>query len=82
MDQFEKFSASELYCPRCRSSQPVYERLLLVLPSAEIFDIRCRQCGTSLGQREARGASLSAQMARPTRPNPSKRPAAPRRLKA
>lgn len=63
MNQFEKFSASELYCPKCRRSQPVYERLLLVLPNAEIYDIRCQQCATSLGQREARAPSLTTQMA-------------------
>lgn len=65
MRQFESFSASELYCPKCRSARPVYERLLLVLPRKEIYDIRCRACGTSLGQREARAPSLNAQLAAP-----------------
>lgn len=69
MQQFDKFSASELYCPRCRRAQPVYERLMLVLPHAELFDIRCRVCATSVGQREAKAPPLSAQMAA-VRPQP------------
>lgn len=77
MNQFEKFSASELYCPKCRCCQPVYERLLLVLPNAEIYDIRCQQCATSLGQREARAPSLATQMtlnkAAATQKTPSRR---------
>lgn len=84
MQQFEKFSASELYCPKCRAARPVFERLLLVLPHAEIYDIRCRQCATSLGQREAKAPSLSAQMARPMpAPKPARAPVpAQRRLRA
>jgi DNA-directed RNA polymerase subunit RPC12/RpoP len=50
--QFERFTASELYCPKCRKSQPVRERLLLVLPRAELYEYRCVQCGASLGSRE------------------------------
>ena len=50
--QFERLTASELYCPQCRRSQPVRERLLLVLPRAELYDYRCVQCGASLGSRE------------------------------
>lgn len=65
MKQFEKFSASELYCPKCRASRPVYERLLLILPHAEIYDIRCQQCATSLGQRESTAPPLATQMASP-----------------
>ncbi len=79
MQQFESFSASELYCPRCRRAQPVYERLMLVLPHAELYDIRCRVCATSVGQREAKAPPLSAQMARPATKTPraAKRPAGP-----
>lgn len=53
--QFESFSASELYCPRCRTARPVRERLLLVTPSGEIHDYRCTVCGESLGSREVTG---------------------------
>ena len=52
--QFESLSVSELYCPKCRAVQKVRERLLLVLPSAEIHDYRCVACGESLGSRETR----------------------------
>jgi hypothetical protein len=52
MQQFEQFSASEVYCPRCRQAQPVREKLLLVLPHSEIYDLRCEICGESLASRE------------------------------
>ncbi len=51
MSQFGAFTASELYCPQCRKSQPVREKLLLVLPSGELHDFLCVGCGSSLGKR-------------------------------
>ncbi len=50
--QFENFTASTLYCEKCRATTPVRERLLLVLPDKEIFDYLCTECGSSVGQRE------------------------------
>jgi hypothetical protein len=50
--QFESFTASTLYCEKCRATMPVRERLLLVLPDKEIFDYLCTGCGSSVGQRE------------------------------
>jgi len=50
--QFENFTASSLYCEKCRTAMPVRERLLLVLPDKEIFDYLCTECGSSVGQRE------------------------------
>jgi hypothetical protein len=50
--QFENFTASALYCEKCRATTPVRERLLLVLPEKEIFDYLCTECGSSVGQRE------------------------------
>jgi DNA-directed RNA polymerase subunit RPC12/RpoP len=50
--QFENLRASELYCPNCRVARPVRERLLLVLPRAEMHEYRCVVCGKSLGTRE------------------------------
>jgi hypothetical protein len=50
-EQFEEFQASSLYCPRCRSAQPVRERLLLILPDGELREYRCAACGTSVGER-------------------------------
>ena len=64
MQQFEHFKASELFCPRCRRSQPVRERLLLVLPHAELYEYRCTICAASLGSREVKAPPLSAALPR------------------
>jgi hypothetical protein len=58
--QFGDFTASELYCPKCGSSQPVREKLLLVLPSGELHEYLCARCATSLGEREVTGPALNA----------------------
>ena len=50
--QFENFTASTLYCEKCRATMPVRERLLLILPNREIFDYLCNGCGSSVGQRQ------------------------------
>lgn len=50
--QFENFTASSLYCQKCKAAMPVRERLLLVLPDKEIFDYLCTGCAASVGQRE------------------------------
>src|SRR2546430_12118498 len=50
--QFESFTASSLYCDKCKTAMPVRERLLLVLPEREIFDYLCTGCGSSVGRRE------------------------------
>jgi len=50
--QFENFTASTLYCEKCRATTPVRDKLLLVLPDREIFDYLCTECGSSVGQRE------------------------------
>jgi hypothetical protein len=50
-EQFGSFTASELYCPKCKRSQPVRERMLLVLPSGELHEFLCVGCGSSLGKR-------------------------------
>jgi hypothetical protein len=52
--QFEQLRASELFCPRCKASRPVREKLLLVLPHAELHDYRCTVCGDSLGTKEVK----------------------------
>jgi predicted RNA-binding Zn-ribbon protein involved in translation (DUF1610 family) len=57
--QFGAFTASELYCPKCGRSQPVRERLLLVLPSGELHEFLCSQCGTSLGKRTVSGPAIA-----------------------
>jgi len=73
--QFGAFTASELYCPKCKRSQPVRERLLLVLPSGELHEYLCAQCATSLGEREVTGPAL-----KPAVPAPRAAKGRPRRL--
>jgi hypothetical protein len=58
--QFGKFTASELYCPKCKQSQPVRERLLLVLPTGELHEFICSRCATSLGKRTVTGPAVAA----------------------
>lgn len=53
---FRKFEATELFCNRCRSAQPVRERLLLVLPDGELFEYLCAVCGAAVGTRKAESA--------------------------
>jgi hypothetical protein len=60
--QFENFTASSLYCEKCKGAMPVRERLLLVLPDREIYDYLCTECGSSVGRREiTAGEKLMAQ---------------------
>jgi hypothetical protein len=60
--QFENFTASSLYCQKCKAAMPVRERLLLVLPDREIFEYLCSSCGSSVGRREiTAGDKLLAQ---------------------
>jgi hypothetical protein len=69
--QFGDFSASELYCPKCKSSQPVREKLLLVLPTGELHEYLCSRCATSLGGREVTAppvAPISRSLSRNPKP--------------
>jgi uncharacterized protein YbaR (Trm112 family) len=72
-EQFKNFTASELYCPKCRQAQPVRERLLLVLPSGELHEFICTRCASSLGKR-----TITAPPVAPVPPR--KGPQRPRRL--
>ncbi|HVD95305.1 MAG TPA: cytoplasmic protein [Candidatus Limnocylindria bacterium] len=70
--QFENFTASSLYCEKCKEAMPVRERLLLVLPDREIFDYLCTGCGSSVGRREiTAGEKLTAQARTRRRPRRS-----------
>ncbi len=75
--QFENFTASSLYCEKCKTAMPVRERLFLVLPDRELYDYLCTGCASSVGQREVTaGEKLMAQsMAarRPRRRAPARR---------
>ncbi|HEX3817739.1 MAG TPA: hypothetical protein VHW03_05570 [Chthoniobacterales bacterium] len=77
--QFENFTASSLYCDKCKAAMPVRERLLLVLPDKEIYDYLCTGCASSVGQREVTaGDKLMARAA--ASPRRSRRAIAPRGL--
>ena len=86
MQQFEHLRAAELHCPRCRQLRPVRERLLLVLPYAELYEYRCTVCAMSLASREVKAPPLSGALPRatvPPRPAPGQprpRPRPPRGL--
>ncbi len=62
MSQFENFTASSLYCDKCKAAMPVRERLLLVLPDKELYDYLCTGCASSVGSREVMaGEKMMAQ---------------------
>src|SRR5213082_269477 len=62
MSQFENFTASSLYCDKCKATMPVRERLLLVLPDKELYDYLCTGCASSVGTREiTAGEKMMAQ---------------------
>jgi hypothetical protein len=66
MQQFENFTASSLYCEKCKAAMPVRERLLLILPDREIYDYLCTNCASSVGKREVTaGEKLMARAAAP-----------------
>lgn len=80
--QFGTFTASELYCPKCKIAQPVRERLLLVLPTGELHEFVCSRCATSLGKRTVTGPAIAAAQPRPAQRPPRRRvPAQPRLLR-
>ena len=49
--QFENFTASSLYCEKCKVAKPVRERLLLVLTDREIFDYLKRNASSDSDRR-------------------------------
>jgi hypothetical protein len=71
--QFGAFTASELYCPKCRCARPVREKLLLILPSGELHEYLCTGCGSSLGQRTVSGPTSNVPAVPPPRPAPRRR---------
>lgn len=67
--QFENFTASSLYCEKCKAAMPVRERLLLILPDKEVYDYLCTECASSVGSREVTaGEKLMAQHTAARRP--------------
>jgi hypothetical protein len=75
MQQFENFTASSLYCEKCKAAMPVRERLLLVLPDRELYDYLCTGCGSSVGSREVTAGDKL--MAQATAARRGRRPLAP-----
>jgi predicted RNA-binding Zn-ribbon protein involved in translation (DUF1610 family) len=73
--QFETFTASELYCPKCQRAKPVREKLLLILPTGELHEFLCTGCGNSLARRTVTHRPVSAPQPPAHRPAPG-----PRRL--
>jgi hypothetical protein len=66
--QFENFTASSLYCEKCKAAMPVRERLLLILPDKELYDYLCTGCASSVGQREVTaGEKMMAERMAPRR---------------
>lgn len=51
-ESYREFGASELYCNRCKCSMPVREKLLLTLPTGNLYDYLCTGCGESLGTKQ------------------------------
>jgi hypothetical protein len=46
---FKELDATELYCPRCKRSNPVRKYLLLVLPEGDKYEYRCAFCAEPVG---------------------------------
>jgi len=57
--QFEQFRATHLYCSTCRRSMPTRERLLLTLPTGELYGYTCAQCGADVGTKTNSASSSS-----------------------
>jgi hypothetical protein len=70
--QFENFTASSLYCDKCKAAMPVRERLLLILPDRELYDFLCTGCASSVGRREVTAGDKL--MARAAATRSSRRP--------
>ncbi len=68
MEQFDKFKATHLLCPKCNVATPVRERLLLVLPDGELYEYICSRCGASLGKRKVTGPAAGYIPPPPGRP--------------
>jgi hypothetical protein len=49
--QYGALQASLLYCPKCQTATPARERLLLVLPTGNLYEYLCAHCGTSTGEK-------------------------------
>ena len=48
--QYDDLQATQVYCPTCRAAMPVRERLLLALPTGDLYLITCARCGAELAK--------------------------------
>lgn len=55
--QYDALEVSEVFCPQCRTAQPVHRHLLLVLPTGNKYEYRCARCGTVVGGKDDSDAS-------------------------
>lgn len=66
--QFETFRASALWCTQCVKTMSVREKLLLVLPTKELYEYLCSGCANSLGTREVTGTDKLLKQKLPNSP--------------
>jgi DNA-directed RNA polymerase subunit RPC12/RpoP len=55
---FNELEAMELYCGQCRMAVPVRKHLLLILPEGDKYEYRCQYCGSKVGDKIDKGASM------------------------
>ena len=55
--QYSSLEVSEMFCSNCKASRPVRQHLLLVLPTGNRYEIRCAECGQSVGAKSDDDAS-------------------------
>ena len=51
MDSYRDLVATQLWCPRCKATVNVRQRLLLILPDSNLYEYFCVNCSESLGKR-------------------------------
>ncbi|HEX9780496.1 MAG TPA: hypothetical protein VGB20_04705 [bacterium] len=52
-EQFQALRATHLFCRTCGGSMPARERLLLALPTGDLYGYTCARCGADVGTRTA-----------------------------
>ncbi len=48
-DQFSELNATQLYCRNCQRPMPTREKILLNLPTGDLYGYVCAGCGADLG---------------------------------
>ncbi|TNE45496.1 MAG: hypothetical protein EP343_26640 [Deltaproteobacteria bacterium] len=60
---FEKLRVSEVYCPACKTAQPVKEVLGYEDADVTVFHVVCQHCNSVVGQRTISDASVEDEAA-------------------